>query len=348
MLRGWRPGQSVDARRRPDHGFDLGHRHGRQHRQRRRDLDHARHHGGCWRQPGGFGQRRLINNSEKTAVAYTVAGLDADATATVTFTDHNGAHVAGVGGLANLSTLADGLITVSISATDTAGNTASGAGTSTTLDTTADVGGNLAVSVSDSLISNSEKTAVAYTVSGLDADATATVTFTDHNGAHVAGVGGLANLSTLADGLITVSISATDTAGNTASGAGTSTTLDTTADVGGNLAVSVSDSLISNSEKTAVAYTVSGLDADATATVTFTDHNGAHVAGVGGLANLSTLADGLITVSISATDTAGNTASGAGPRPRSIPRRRRLRRLRWPATPAARAPITSPATVCWL
>ena len=254
----------------------------------------------------------LISNSEKTAVAYTVSGLDADATATVTFTDHNGAHVAGVGGLANLSTLADGLITVSISATDTAGNTASGAGTSTTLDTTADVGGNLAVSVSDSLISNSEKTAVAYTVSGLDADATATVTFTDHNGAHVAGVGGLANLSTLADGLITVSISATDTAGNTASGAGTSTTLDTTADVGGNLAVSVSDSLISNSEKTAVAYTVSGLDADATATVTFTDHNGAHVAGVGGLANLSTLADGLITVSISATDTAGNTASGAG------------------------------------
>ena len=254
----------------------------------------------------------LISNSEKTAVAYTVSGLDADATATVTFTDHNGAHVAGVAGVANLSTLADGPITVSISATDTAGNTANGTGTSTTLDTTADVGGNLAVSVSDSLISNSEKTAVAYTVSGLDADATATVTFTDHNGAHVAGVAGVANLSTLADGPITVSISATDTAGNTANGTGTSTTLDTTADVGGNLAVSVSDSLISNSEKTAVAYTVSGLDADATATVTFTDHNGAHVAGVAGVANLSTLADGPITVSISATDTAGNTANGTG------------------------------------
>src|SRR5205823_2187847 len=42
------------------------------------------------------------------------------------------------------------------------------AGGTLQIDTTADVGGDLAVSVSDHLISSSENTAVAYTVSGLD------------------------------------------------------------------------------------------------------------------------------------------------------------------------------------
>ncbi|WP_395406580.1 Ig-like domain-containing protein [Pseudoduganella sp. UC29_106] len=251
----------------------------------------------------------LVNNAEKGSVAYTVLGLDADATATVTFSD--GVHsVTGSNGTANLSSLTDGPITVSISATDAAGNTASGAGAATVLDTTADVGGDLAVKVSDSLVNNAEKGAVAYTISGLDADATATVTFSD--GVHsVTGSNGTANLSTLTDGPITVSISATDAAGNTASGAGAATVLDTTADVGGDLAVKVSDSLVNNAEKGSVAYTVLGLDSDATATVTFSD--GAHsVTGSNGTANLTTLTDGPITVSISATDAAGNTASGAG------------------------------------
>ncbi|HJU99037.1 MAG TPA: Ig-like domain-containing protein [Burkholderiaceae bacterium] len=251
----------------------------------------------------------LVNNAEKGTVAYTVSGLDADATATVTFSD--GTHsVTGNNGSADLSTLTDGAITVTIAATDTAGNHASGTGASTTLDTTADVGGDLAVHLTDSLVNNAEKGTVAYTVTGLDADATATVTFSDgtHN---VTGSNGSADLSALTDGAITVTIAATDTAGNSASGAGASTTLDTTADVGSDLAVHVSDSLVNNAEKGTVAYTVSGLDADATATVTFSD--GTHsVTGSNGNADLSTLTDGAITVTIAATDAAGNHAAGAG------------------------------------
>src|SRR5207302_1296649 len=123
-------------------------------------------------------------NSEKTAAGFTVAGLDADASADVTFTDASNTsvtvHVTDNGtDSANLSTLTDGAITVSIAATDTAGNSATGAGTTLTLDTTADVGHDLAVSVSDSNINNSEKTAAGFTVAGLDADASADVTFTD-------------------------------------------------------------------------------------------------------------------------------------------------------------------------
>ncbi|MBA5685508.1 Ig-like domain-containing protein [Rugamonas apoptosis] len=251
----------------------------------------------------------LVNNAEKGSVAYTVSGLDADATATVTFSD--GSHsVAGSNGSANLSALTDGAITVTVAATDTAGNHASGAGAATTLDTTADAGADLAVHLSDSLVNNAEKGAVAYTVSGLDDDATATVTFSD--GVHsVTGSDGTANLSTLTDGAITVTVAATDAAGNHANGAGAATTLDTTADAGADLAVHLSDSLVNNAEKGSVAYTVSGLDADATAVVTFTDGTNS-VTGTDGSADLSTLADGAITVTIAATDTAGNHASGAG------------------------------------
>ncbi|MES2113910.1 MAG: DUF4347 domain-containing protein, partial [Pseudomonadota bacterium] len=252
----------------------------------------------------------LVNNAEKGAVGYTVSGLDADASATTTFSD--GSHTvtaSGTSGTVNLSTLNDGAITVTVAATDAADNHAAGAGTSTVLDTTADAGADLAVHVADSLVGNAEKGAVAYTIAGLDADATATVTFSD--GVHsVVGNNGTANLSTFNDGAITVTIAATDAAGNHANGAGAATTLDTTADAGNDLAVHVSDSLVNNAEKGAVAYTVAGLDADATATVTFSD--GLHsVNGSDGSVNLSSLTDGPITVAISATDAAGNHANGA-------------------------------------
>ncbi|MBA5605977.1 DUF4347 domain-containing protein [Duganella sp. FT3S] len=251
----------------------------------------------------------LLNNAEKGAVAYTMSGLDADATATVIFSDGTNT-VTGSGGTADLSTLTDGAITVTVAATDTAGNHASGASASTTLDTTADAGGDLAVHVGDSLVNNAEKASVAYTVTGLDADATATVIFSDGTNT-VTGSGGTADLSTLSDGAITVTVAATDAAGNHASGASASTTLDTTADAGGDLAVHVSDSLVNNAEKGTVAYTVSGLDADATATVIFSDGTNT-VTGSGGTADLSTLTDGAITVTVAATDTAGNHANGAG------------------------------------
>lgn len=71
-----------------------------------------------------------------------------------------------------------------------------------------------------------------------------------------------------------------------------------------------------------MSFTVSGLDANVgsnhtTAVVTFTSSGGgtpvtANVLADGsGTVNLSTLPDGTITATIQATDTAGNTASGA-------------------------------------
>ncbi len=209
------------------------------------------------------------------------------------------------------STLADGSHTVSATDTDGAANSKT-ASLTFKLDTTADAGGDLAVHVSDSLVGDAEKSSVAYTVTGLDADAVATATFSDGAAHSVSSNTGSVDLSSLTDGPITVTIAATDNAGNHATGAGAATVLDTTADAGNDLAVHVSDSLVNNAEKTAVAYTVTGLDADASATATFTDGAAHSVSSSTGSVDLSSLTDGPITVTIAATDNAGNHATGAG------------------------------------
>ncbi|ANL30128.1 phosphatidic acid phosphatase protein (plasmid) [Rhizobium phaseoli] len=122
--------------------------------------------------------------------------------------------------------------------TDATGNTSGNGGLTFTLDTTADAPADLAVTIGDHAIDNTEKTAVGFTVSGLDSDATADVTFTDalnHAVAvHVTGNGSSsANLTGLADGAIAVSVRASDTAGNFTTGAGDALTLDTSGTGGG-------------------------------------------------------------------------------------------------------------------
>ena len=132
---------------------------------------------------------------------------------------------------ANLSGLADGPVAVSIVATDAAGNTATGTGTSLTLDTTADGDGNLTLSLPDTSIHAGERRrAVAFTTSGIDADATsATVTFTDSVGhmVTVAAAAGTANLISFVSGVVHSTFNVTDAAGNTTSTAGAAITLDT-------------------------------------------------------------------------------------------------------------------------
>src|SRR5262245_46771641 len=131
----------------------------------------------------------------------------------------------------NLTGLNDGAITSSMVITDTAGNTKNVTGASTTLDTTADGGTAASLTVGDTLVNNSEKTAVSYTVAGLDADDSALVTVTDGTptATHAyAAIGSFAfTLTGSSDRAITSSMVITDTAGNTKNVTGASTTLDT-------------------------------------------------------------------------------------------------------------------------
>ena len=207
--------------------------------------------------------------------------------------------------------LADGTHTIVTSQTDAFNNTGT-ASLSFTLDTTADAGANLAVSVSNSNIGNAGKTAVGFTVAGLDADAAATVTFTDAANhtvtANVSANGsGTVNLSTLADGAITVSISASDTAGNTATGTSTSLTLDTTAPAVAITTIEGGDNLI-NAAEAAGGIQISGT-ADTGSTLTV---NGAAVT-VDGTGHWTTsitpAGQGALVVTAVATDAAGNSSS---------------------------------------
>ncbi len=281
-----------------------------------------------------------IDATENSAVTVTLSGLDADATAIVTLS---------AGGIDltqqaqtdgelvfDLTGLPDGPVTTSVTATDASGNSSSVVGPTLSLDvapdTSADEDGNLAVSAPDTDITASEFGAVIFTVSGLDPDATAIVTVSDGAGGTVDNAGAplgangdvVLDLSSLADGMLSVSVTATDDTGNEASAAGPSVTLEKTgdgsADEDGNLAVSAPDANISAGEQGAVIFTVSGLDADATALVTVRDGAGNTVNNAAApitqdgdvVLDLSGLVDGLLGVSVTATDTSGNVAQVAG------------------------------------
>src|SRR5207248_3117188 len=162
-----------------------------------------------------------------------------------------------------------------LNVTDDAGNTASANGAVIDLDTNADVGDDLALTISDTTINNSEIGRASCRDTGHDADATGVVTFSDathHVDVNLSDNGSLsADLSILPDGPVSSVLNVTDDAGNTASANGAAIDLDTNAHVGADLALTISDTTINNSEKTAVGFTVAGLDADATGVVTFSD-----------------------------------------------------------------------------
>ncbi|MFC3321575.1 Ig-like domain-containing protein [Mesorhizobium cantuariense] len=273
----------------------------------------------------------VTNNAEKTAVGFTVAGLDADATGVVTFTDASSntvtVNVSANGSYsANLSALTDGPISSVLNVTDDAANTASANGAAIDLDTSADLGPALALTIdaANLVTNNAEKTAVGFTVAGLDADATGVVTFTDASSntvtVNVSANGSYsANLSALTDGPISSVLNVTDDAANTASANGAAIDLDTSADLGPALALTIdaANLVTNNAEKTAVGFTVAGLDADATGVVTFTDASSntvtVNVSANGSYsANLSALTDGPISSVLNVTDDAANTASANG------------------------------------
>src|SRR5206468_548633 len=121
----------------------------------------------------------------------------------------------------------------------------------------------------------------------------------------------------LSDNPITATISTTDTTNNNATntkiGSATGRESDKTSDLA--VAINDGDGFVNATEAGIVSYTVSGLNTDTTATVTFSDGNPLHGVVASGLANvpatadLSSLSDGPITATISATDTTNNNAT---------------------------------------
>jgi Ca2+-binding RTX toxin-like protein len=180
----------------------------------------------------------------------------------------------------------------------------------------------MTLSVPDAFIDADEDDAVVVTLAGLDADATAVVSVTVGGvtlDAPVSADGDVVfDLTGQTDGQVTTSVTATDGAGNSTTVAGPSFTLatapDTSADVDGNLTVTAPDTAIDVLEVGNVSFAVSGLDADATGVVTVTD--GTNTVTSNTLAadgtvvlDLSSLDDGSLDVTVTATDGAANSAT---------------------------------------
>jgi Ca2+-binding RTX toxin-like protein len=161
-----------------------------------------------------------FSDADLDVIGGTVTGLAATGaplvwTAQFTATD-------GFAGTGSVSVVAD-------SYTDSALNPGGSGSDNATIDRTADADGNLVLSIPDTAINAVERTAVTFSVSGIDPDVvTATVTFTDALGHTivVAASAGVVDMSSFVSGMVTSALTVVDAAGNTDSVPGATITLD--------------------------------------------------------------------------------------------------------------------------
>ncbi len=264
----------------------------------------------------------LIGEQQKHNLGFTLTGLDAGATAKVTFTDSLGGTVevvlaANGQGNADLTSLANGAITMSLQETLAGGGVVSGLGQSFTIDPGVDGGLKVALPF---VLGQAQEAAATFNLSGLDAGYGATITFTDSLG-HTAVAAAAANgaftvdLTSLVDGAITVALQEADGAGHVLTGAPGRFMLDTTGDDLGDLAFQ-GTRIVNGLNQSKYAFSVAGVDKDTAATITFTDAAG-HTAKTVVNSNsspfisLAGLTDGAVTVTVAGIDDAGNTSAAA-------------------------------------
>ncbi|MBA7601442.1 hypothetical protein ES703_08515 [subsurface metagenome] len=250
----------------------------------------------------------------------TLSGTISDGVDTVPVTGV----VDGVGDISitgiNVSTLADGTLFALLTQTDAAGNT-SDAGTDTATKDT-EVPAAPVIELTDP-ISAANADSVSITGTG-EADATLDYTITDEDVGEVTGTGVVdalgviditgIDVSALADGTLTASVTQTDAALNT-SDAGTDTATKDTA-LPAAPVVALTDP-INIANETDVAITGTG-EANATLNYTITDEGAGEVIGTGTVdaegviditgIDVSGLADGTLTASVTQTDAIGNTS----------------------------------------
>jgi cyclophilin family peptidyl-prolyl cis-trans isomerase len=279
----------------------------------------------------------LISASEATSTRFTFAGAQVGATYNYSVTSSGGGTaVTGSGTVSsatqqvtgiNVSSLADGTLTYSVTLTDKSGNTGSAATATATLDKTAPAG--YTITAGDSLVSASEATSTRFTFAGAEVGAQYSYTVTSSGGGAVlTGSGTVSSaaqqvtgidVSSIPDGTLTYRVVLLDPAGNTGSAATATATLDMTAPAG--YTITADDSVITAGEATATSFTFAGAEIGTMYSFTVTSSGGGTpVTGNGTVSSatqrvtgidVSSLAGGTLTYSVTLTDTAGNTGSAA-------------------------------------
>ncbi len=271
----------------------------------------------------------LIGATEATSTSFTITGAEVGATYSYTITDSASGSVTDTGTISSaienvtgidVSLLADGTLTFSITLTDPAGNAGTPATATAVLDQTAPTG--YSIAADDSLISATEATNTSFTITGAEVGATYTYTITDSGSGSVTDSGTIntetqqitgIDVSLLAEGTLTFSVTLTDPAGNAGTPVTATATLDKTAPAG--YSITAIDSLITGTLSTSTGFTFAGAEVNAVFTYTISDSGTGTVTDTGTITSedqpitgidVSLLADGTLTFSVTLTDPAGN------------------------------------------
>ncbi|MBL3658255.1 beta strand repeat-containing protein [Fulvivirga sediminis] len=285
----------------------------------------------------------IINVINQNIIEFQASGLETGTTLNYSFTSNNGGTpVTGTETVAtstqqfnnsgagyDLSGLSDGTVTLTISLTDAAGNTGSNATDNEAKDSGPPTG--YSVAWDDTFINSTEAASASFTISGAEIGTTAnysifssgdgnTFTVTGSRTINTSTQSISVDVSSLTNGNLTVQVSLSDTGGNTGSTrSDNSAVLDQNAPSG--YTVTIDQLIINSINEAAVSFTFSSAEIGATYNYTFSsDGGGSNITGSGTISSaneqvtgidLSALADGTISLSVTITDQAGNSGPAA-------------------------------------
>lgn len=279
-----------------------------------------------------------INSLNVNAVSFTFSGAEVGATYSYSFTSSGGpGSVAGSGTIAtatdqitgiDVSGLADGTVSLSVALTDTVGNVGITATDTKAKDTQAPTG--YAVIIDEVPINSNNETDLSFSYFGAEIGTTYNYTFENSSrvGPNVTGSGLITaesgqftgiDVSSLADGGVILTMTLTDTNGNIGAAAGNSETKDTVSPTG--YSAAIDQSPINSGNAALASFTFNGAEVGATYNYTFTSSGGAgSVTGSGTIASatdqitgvdLSGLADGVVTLTVTLTDRGRNSGAAS-------------------------------------
>jgi len=277
-----------------------------------------------------------LDETEASSTFFQISGGEVGATYSYTVTSDGGAGSVTGGGTVqstaqvvsgiDVSGLPDGTLTFSVALTDAAGNTGAAATAAATLDQNVPVG--YSITTDDDLIGAAEAATTSFTFAGAELGTTFNYTVTSSGGdGAVTGTGTITSanqqimgidVSNLPDGILTFSVALTDAGNKTGAAVTAAAMLDKTAPAGYTIAAydaidadTAADTgfLIIDAEPfTTYAYTITSDGGDGSVTgsgmVTLFEY---FVSGI----DVSSLPDGLLTISVTLTDDAGNVGAAA-------------------------------------
>jgi len=279
----------------------------------------------------------MINTANQAACSFTFNGAEIGTTYDFTITSSGGGTaVTGSGTVAaagetitgiDVSGLGDGTLTLSVTLTDAAGN--AGAAVTDTVTKDVAVPSGYSVSIDQAAINSGNVGAFSFTFAGAEVGATYNYTISSSGGGtNATGSGTVAainetitgiNVSGPNDGTLTLSVTLTDAAGN--AGAAATDTVAKDAAVPSGYNVSIDQPYINNGNVGAFSFTFAGAEVGATYNYTISSSGGGTNATGSGMVtlaneiitgiNVSGPNDGTLTLSVTLTDTGGNTGIAA-------------------------------------